>query len=631
MGQALIRAAKADREAAYSQVNLKMYDFVKGSTDDGEFTANNEAANSGNTLRNSLGENYMTGFTPPFVEMGADYLFYHTLTKPSSSSFTSWEGTIVDPYYKLQAGRGYFMSMDVTNFDHADNIDPRWAHDNVKHTNRARGGFVFNRGIMEDYLRDNTVSGITDEDGSNSLIGFSRFAYDPTSSLIDNTGTEALGGRDRHLLMENEKFVLGDVTVYLTDGFNFLGNPFMAPISLNYLLGLEHYSPASRKTYPAVDDNDIIGTASSADRSELFGTGVFSSSEAYDPSQNTLRTKYWVINNATVKYSAADTWMHFKATYDYVSRDNGSTTMSIDANDYILTPDKYLIAPMQMFGLQTNKSFTITLSPELRTFGVTRYQKSAAASNSLLNDYLVVEVVSPIEKTLDRTAVVMRDGAKLSSDKDTYDTRKGISTDMETFVEVYNNKSTRTYPEPSTSIIYTKSSDGVNMLGNGVPMRTKELPLYVTPPATQQTMTMNFYNLENMVSVPNVWLIDKYENKTVKLTEGYSYQFSSGPSDLSDTENRFILRFWGEDEDVIGAEKEISCYYNTSILHISGLNQDDINSDVQVYDLQGRLIGRTKVNNAPSMEYLKPLSLGTYIVKITGKRNFTSKFVNLQN
>ena len=127
-------------------------------------------------------------------------------------------------------------------------------------------------------------------------------------------------------------------------------------------------------------------------------------------------------------------------------------------------------------------------------------------------------------------------------------------------------------------------------------------------------------------------LIDKYENKTVKLTEGYSYNFTSGPSDLNDKENRFILRFWGEDDEVInGGDKDISVYYNTSVLFISGLNQDDISSDIQIYDLQGRLIARTKENNAPSMEYLKPLSLGTYIVKITGKRNFTAKFVNLQN
>jgi hypothetical protein len=153
----------------------------------------------------------------------------------------------------------------------------------------------------------------------------------------------------------------------------------------------------------------------------------------------------------------------------------------------------------------------------------------------------------------------------------------------------------------------------------------------VTPPVSQQTMTLNFYNLENMVSVPNVWLIDRYENKTVKLTEGYSYDFTSGPSDLNDKGNRFILRFWGEDDEVIKEDAEISVYYNTSVLHVSGLNQNDVNSDMYIYDLQGRLIAKTKVNNAPSMEYLKPLSLGTYIVKITGNRNFTAKFVNLEN
>jgi hypothetical protein len=136
-----------------------------------------------------------------------------------------------------------------------------------------------------------------------------------------------------------------------------------------------------------------------------------------------------------------------------------------------------------------------------------------------------------------------------------------------------------------------------------------------------------------MTTVPNVWLIDRYENnKTVKLTPGYSYEFTLGPSDLKSVEeNRFILRFYETGEDIVKEDAPITCYYNTSVLHISGLNENDIDSNVQIYDMQGRLMGKTRVNNYPSMEYVKPLSLGTYIVKITGKRNFTTKFVNLQN
>ncbi|MDR1092089.1 MAG: T9SS type A sorting domain-containing protein [Prevotella sp.] len=646
MGQALIRAVKADKEAVYSQVNLQMYKYGAG-TNDNVFDADNENTAGDNTLRNPSGENYMTGFTPPFEEMGADYFFYHTLTKPSSSSFNSWKGNIVDPYTKLKAGTGYFMSMEVTDFDHVDNISPRWEEtmgDN-SNVNRVRGGFVFNRGIMADYL--GTGNAATADPGINkgTQKGFSRFVYTGgTLPPVAGTPADAVD-KDlrRREILDNEKFVLGDVTVDLNEGFNFLGNPFMSPISLNYLLGIDYTDPVNKTNYPTVADTDMDALHGTTLSGNLFGPGIRVSTIYNDPDYNMIRAKYWLINNASVQYKASDGLMHFKATYDYISRNSGGTgaifktQVNLDndsGNPNVVTsiaPQNYLIAPMQMFGLQANNDFSITLSSKLRTFGVTRFQKSASGDADLLKDYLVVEVVSPVEKTSDRTAVVMRESASLDYYRDPYDTRKGISKMMETYVEKDSEGKKRSYPEPSTSIIYTKSKDGESLLGNGVPLRTKEVPLYVTPPASQQTMTLNFYNLENMVSVPNVWLIDRYENKTVKLTEGYSYNFTSGPSDLNDKENRFILRFWGEDDEVIKNGGEISVYYNTSILHISGLNQDDINSDIQICDLQGRLMARTKVNNSPSMEYLKPLSMGTYIVMITGKRNFTTKFVNLQN
>ena len=632
MGQALIRAIKVDRVGAYSQVNLQMYKYAPG-INDKVFDTNHENTSGDNTLRNTLGENYMTGFTPPFAEMGADYLFYHTLTKPSQSSFNSWAGNIVDPYTKLKAGVGYFMSMEVTDFDHADNISPRWEatmgiSSNVR---RARGGFTFNRAVMADYLGQGNAP-------DQNQNGFSRFAY-TNGALQTSAGTSAQGYRDRREMLNNEKFVISDVTVDLQKGFNFLGNPFMAPISLNYLLGIDYTDPETGTNYPTVASTEMDATAGTTLTGDLFGSGIRVSAVYNNSDYNMLRAKYWLINNASVKYKSADGLMHFKATYDYISRSAGSTgavfkTQSATNPDVVtsISPDKYIIAPMQMFGLQANNDFSITLSSKLRTFGMTRFQKSTSAESDLLKDYLIVEVVSPVEGTSDRTAVAMRESASLDYSNDSYDTRKGISSEMETYKnQNLDGSKSLSYPEPSTSIIYTKSKDGESLLGNGVPLRTKEVPLYVTPPASQQTMTLNFYNLENMITVPNVWLIDRYENKTVKLTEGYSYNFASGPSDLNDKENRFILRFWGEEEVIPGDADEISVYYNTSVLHISGLIQDDINSDVQIYDLQGRLIARTKVNNAPSMEYLKPLSLGTYIVKITGTRNYTTKFANLQN
>jgi hypothetical protein len=143
----------------------------------------------------------------------------------------------------------------------------------------------------------------------------------------------------------------------------------------------------------------------------------------------------------------------------------------------------------------------------------------------------VVEAKNSVDNLSDRTAVVLRGGASLAGDS--YDTSKNLSKS----IALPDEKKDRIYPEVTSSYIYTKSSDGTGMLGNAVPLNVKELALFVTPPATQRSMTLNFYNLENMVTVPNVWLIDRYQNnKTVKLTPGYSYEFTSGPSDLRSVE-----------------------------------------------------------------------------------------------
>lgn len=640
MGHALIKAVDETNTdlTGYSQVNLTMYKY-DGTTDDGLInTSTHQAGTSGaNTLRNAENKNYMTGFTPPFSKMAADYLFYHVYMKPNQYSLHSYEGAIGDPFSIMNAGYGYFMSMDVTDYDNA-RIDTRWDDIGVKAVNRARGGFEFNRRLMRQYFNEGNVANYTSS--TDYMKGFSRYAADNSNDAIKGikaagwsagnggNGNAVAEGIDEIKYLGDEKFSVGDVTVNLVSGLNFLGNPFMTPISLNPLLGLSYRNETDGVDYPDATGDLSLGAA--VDISGLFGSGVKTSLQNYT-GENVLRSKYWIINNALIQYMNSDGLYHMTVNYDFISTD-GTTLTAGAAEDNGVTrviqdPGSFLIAPMQMFVLQANKDFPITLSPKLRTFGKTRFLKSSGSA-SYLSDFFVVEVENPVAKNTDRTAVILRESSNLAK-TDIYDTNKNLSESI-----TLPSDKDRMYPEEGSSFIYTKSSDGTSMLGNGVPLNVKELALYVTPPATQQNMKLNFYNLENMLTVPNVWLIDRYENnKTVKLTPDYVYEFSSGPSDLTELsgENRFILRFYETDDDVVKEENPITCYYNTSVLHISGLNENDVNSDVYVYDMQGRLIGRTKVNNYPSMEYLKPLSLGTYVVKISGKRNFTSKFVNLQN
>ncbi len=238
--------------ATYSEVDLKLYNFTadgSASTDDGHFTSDKitDPSTFGKTLRTDgtnpnggAGWNRLTGFTPPFEQLGADYMFYHTLTKPNGSSITSYEGPVVDPFFRMKAGRGYFISMEVSHADHTtgpDNINERWNFFNsptkgIKNTNRARGGYTFNRKIFYDLAAPN-----------GAMEGFSRFLYNatefssgnaysdpglPVNGLNDPKWIENGKDRSRYELMTQEKFNTGAVIVDLEQGLNFLGNPFMA-------------------------------------------------------------------------------------------------------------------------------------------------------------------------------------------------------------------------------------------------------------------------------------------------------------------------------------------------------------------------------------------------------------------
>lgn len=656
--------------ATYSQVNLKLYNFISdgsASTDDGHFSSEKitDPATFGGSLRTAEGWNKLTGFSPPFKELGADYMFYHTLTKPNGSSITSYEGPIVDPFFRMKSGRGYFISMEVSHADHTtgpDNINDRWNFFNsptkgIKDTKRARGGYTFNRKIFYDLAAPDEA-----------MEGFSRFLYDvtefssgnayanpalPVNGLNDPKWIENGKDRSRYELMENEKFNTdiftgsNQITVDLEPGLNFLGNPFMAPISLNPLLG---YEADGVTQTPEAASGDIVttgfvSTIFSADASKPVKIGL-------DPSQSgvNVRPKYWMINQALVKYDPTKNIYNYRTTYDFVSHDGASAVYGVqpdrtgNASLPSIDPLSHVISPMQMFCLQAGEPVTIKLGPELQAFGVTRFAKSAEATkasavsgnNSLMKDWFIVEAAAN-DGTADRTTVIFNDNAKPQYKEDSYDTRKGLSVAFETYIDEVNGKPTKTLFEQSKAIVYTKSSDQENLLGNAVPTQTKELALYFMPPASTQEMTLKFYGLNQLESVPGVWLIDRYlNNKTIKVTPDTEYTFvsetaSNTKSGIND--NRFILRFYDTEGTVVGPdETAISCYYSSSTLYISGLKENDVNSDVIIYDMQGRLMGRTKIAEVlQPWTYVKPLSIGTYIVKIVGKRNHTVKFVNLQN
>lgn len=650
-GYAKILSTTTDTDLpTYSQVNLKLYKYEGDANDDGAFNAQEEALIGTGTLRNQNGWNYLTGIASPFAEMGADYLFYHALTKPDRTSMTSYKGPILDPFYRLQNGVGYFTSMEVSKHDH-ELIDKHWDFEKdypgtsgIHHSKRARGGYIFNRLVFHEYLAkpggamDNLSRFYTDAAKHNEIQNASNTRpigglNDPEFIQVDPS-TNVAKDRSRYEQILNERFntAQSEVVVRLKEGLNFLGNPFMVPISLNPLLGYKTDGTPMGFTDTEFENGVEISDFTPAGKPEVTVS-------SHSPSAN-VRSKYWLINEALIKYDGDQDLFLYKAKYDYISRDGATITTGVNkvpggTTLHGINPLEYRIAPMQMFCLQASSDVDIKLDMnKLAAFGETNFLKSETTeTNPILNDWFVIEAVNSKDNTADRTSVIFRDRATTKYNQDPLDTRKGLSAKIEEFVPEYNGTKTRTKMESSTGIVYTKSSDGEKLLGNAVPGTIKEMALYFIPPTQTQEVTLKFHGLENIHSVPGIWLIDrKLNNKTTRIYPGDEYTFISEVSDNNTQEdNRFILRYYDSVEDIITDDKDvITCYYNSSYLYIKGLNQDDLGSNVQIYDLQGRLIGSTKVNDT-SMEYFKPLSVGTYIVKISGKRNYTAKFVNLKN
>lgn len=515
---------------------------------------------------------YLTGFTPLFKGLMADYMFFNTLTKPGNGSVTSWEGTITDPTTMMNAGRGYFMAMTNFSGDYQNIADNHFGGVLAESNNRTKNEYVFNRVEM---VKDGSVQ--------------QKFNK---KTVLDNTFNTT-----------EEIFNTSDVTIKIGAGFNFLGNPFTAPLDLTEI---------------------VDATSGSA-----FGVDI---SSGTSNNIKGIRNKYWVINKAIVEDNIKAGWYKYTLSF-FDAQVEGGTSAGLHGNKQ----DEFYVAPMQMFVVQGGKlcsdangyadcTFTIPYSKTVMAASsvAPRSLKTTAASERM--DEFVLEAVDIEADMIDRLAVVLRDDASLM-DVDATDTHKAVKN--------RENESARWYPTMD-GIIYTRSSNDRPMLTNTVPTNTKQLAMYITPPTDKtRNMMIRPYRLETMSTVSRVWLEDKFENKIVELTPETEYYFSSPVlTEQEASKNRFVLHFGAVDNnenDLVDTESPISCYYNSSTLYISGLNEKDLNSAVQLYDLQGRMLGKTVVNTLGRMEYLRPLPQGTYIVKITGKRNYTTKFVNLHN
>lgn len=522
----------------------------------------------------------LSGITSPYEELLQDYFFFHTLFSPNklADPSNSFEAN-VDPKEKMYAGEGYVVAMNLSDFDH-DLINRNW---DVSKNNRASGGFQLSTLFLDQ--KEGFVVG--KREIGEKLSGV--LPLDKEEGYIDH--------RSKESFLTKSSTVSIPVKDY-NNGKFFLANPFMAPLDLGSLI-----------------TNTPVNT---------FGLNV-----SDDVNTAEIRNKFWILNESALSYNPNAQLNYYK--FHYFSNANAGATGYLDHP----SSTQYIIAPMQVFIVQPGFGLTNTSAFTFDTSKLTHSNVVSSKNAKEISDELLIQVINEDTQAEDRHAIVLSNAAKAGVKDLSDDEKDDLDYKFKTGAEgvyITDQREGAVYTEkllPGKSGVSLKA-----MRTNVIPTTTKQLPLYVSPTEVSQRMVLRPYRIESLYSVEGVWLEDKQLNTVTQLTPGIEYPFESTlRTDKNAQENRFVLHFAKVDNDDWYKETltPISCYYNSSILYIMGLNNDDINSNVEIFDIQGRLIGKTKINIAPRMEYPIPVISGTYIVKITGKRNFTTKFLSTQN
>ncbi|MDR1645331.1 MAG: T9SS type A sorting domain-containing protein [Tannerellaceae bacterium] len=330
----------------------------------------------------AMGDNWnngrMVGFSSPFKNIYADYFFFNFLAKPDTTGLYARTNDfwIKDPKVSLPAGRGYFMGQGLVPWGdsyYMETLNPAYA--SAQYADAAKDIFIFAR----------------------------RFAPASFTSFV----AAAYGNT---VPFEGEELNTGNVTVALSQGYNFLGNPFLTPLDLKELFG----TPSTSTWGAAVTDLERTVYKLTSGHAEYLPNREFEFGTTY-------------LNAQAVGATTSDT-----------------------------------IAPMQMFVVRKttagNANFIIPASKRVQaSFPHLRSETAPVV------DELLIETQDGLTGDFDRLCVVFRNGASLLAN-DRYDavklfnhtggvnqiyTRSSDNRNLITNVIPSNTKSMVMYLEPS--------------------------------------------------------------------------------------------------------------------------------------------------------------------------------------
>lgn len=356
-----------------------------------------------------------------------------------------------------------------------------------------------------------------------------------------------------------------DVPVELKEGWNYIGNPFTVPINMS----------------------TFLDEASSADQWGV-SRGPSLTSE--------VENKYYILTQGYGTYFPNNQFHKFQFDVTYLVAQKVGNTITLDGN-----PDSGLIAPMQLFVIKKNtvgnKNFIFP--KDVRTHGKVKYLRREDPKAISVDNELLIETKDIASGSYDRLCVVFRDDAQMSS-ADTYDASK-----------IFNESE-------GVNQIFTFSDEGEAMTTNVIPPSVEKLNMNLRPASANQELLLTAYRLNSITKAETVVLEDKKTGDYINLVNNSEYGFSTSPTDNTD---RFVLHFrypLGIEDDKDNASN-IYVHYSNGELYVKGLSESNIGDDIQLTDIQGRVLYRSTVSDYPDYSVSYPLNNGVYILKISGK------------
>lgn len=555
----------------------------------------------------------LVAFGTPFRSMRADYFMYNFLFTPSGNTIFNEDGnTTTNPNYEMKAGQGFVVGIDLRGSNPANYTD-----------------------VAGEYQLPGGASSIDFASRVNEKYKFNRFALTNKNNLYPTAQLKSsIGSAHTAANASTSSAYTGEVLNYNNNGlpdtnpgagvdvslkgnqFNYLSNPYTTPLDLSDLI-VDNTASAAWGVTPgyASDHSAVPATLDIANRVWIM-----------DPASAASGTYDFISGGTSI--GPGNKWVI--ASYQYRVMLAAGATAVIDAQysgDGAGNP--YQIGPLQMFVIYAYKNATMHIPLSKRKLSPSLFLRSNKQVSQPSDDFLF-EVRDNKQGTSDRAAVVLRKPADLLKNPSYMSVKK-----LRTTLKTQQNGKTIVESEEGTvkqtylSVVYTKNKEGAALESNFLSMSGNETStyLYIMPGFNSKDVTIRSLRMDSKDQVKEVYLVDSKLNKTVPLNEGTEYVATVA---TSDSPERFKLVFKhpsGGIGDIDDTENnDLTSYYANGTLTVTGFTDADYGNVVSVYDIQGRLVGQTKVTNTEA-SISDVFSQGAYIVKVTGSRSYVTKFL----